>query len=102
MLGLDAVAEPTSFAVSGQPTRSHGRTWAEMVLRQQAMPLDELRVVLTSADHEVVRRHLELHQERLDEWLASQKRCVREVRRILAEPRVRSDRPRSGRRSGSR
>jgi hypothetical protein len=59
--------------------------WAEMVLRDQEMPPDELRVVLTTADPEVVRRHLELHVERLVEWLITQRRRVATVERILAE-----------------
>jgi hypothetical protein len=45
--------------------------WGEMVLRDQEMPPDELRVVLTTADPEVARRHLELHMERLEEWLVT-------------------------------
>jgi hypothetical protein len=59
--------------------------WAEMVLRDQEMPPDELRVVLTTADPEVIRRHLELHMERLVEWLITQRRIVARVERILAE-----------------
>jgi hypothetical protein len=56
-----------------------------MVLRDQEMPPDELRVVLTTADPEVARRHLELHMERLEEWLVTQGRRVPTVERILAE-----------------
>ena len=59
--------------------------WAEMVLRDQEMPPDELRVVLTTADRDLVRRHLELHLERLEELLITQRRSVAAVERILAE-----------------
>jgi len=59
--------------------------WAEMVLRDQEMPPDELRVVLTTADRELVRRHLELHLERFEEWLISQRRSVAAAERILIE-----------------
>ena len=66
-------------------TGSSRVAWAEMVLRDQEMPPDELRVVLTTADPEVIRRHLELHMERLLEWLITQRRMVARVERILAE-----------------
>jgi hypothetical protein len=59
--------------------------WAEMVLRDQEMPPDELRVVLATADRELVRRHLELHLERLEEWLITQRRSVAAAERILIE-----------------
>jgi hypothetical protein len=61
------------------------RGWAETVLRDQGMPSDELRDVLT-ADRELVRRHLELHLERLEERLATQRREVAAIEGILADP----------------
>ena len=45
-------------------------------LRLQRMPFDEIRAVLTSDDPEIVRRHLELHQERLAERYAEERRAV--------------------------
>ena len=72
-------------------TGSERVAWAEAVLRQQGMPADELRVVLTSADPELVRRHLELHLELLDERLAAQKRLVEAIGLILTDPRDRED-----------
>ena len=62
-----------------------GLAWAEMVLRDQEMPPDELRVVLTTPDRELVRHHLELHLERLEERLSTQRRRVAAVERIVAE-----------------
>ena len=59
--------------------------WAEMILRDQEMPSDELRVVLATADRELVRRHLELHLERFEEWLITQRRSVVAAERILIE-----------------
>ena len=56
-----------------------------MVLRDLEMPPDELRVVLTTADRELVRRHLELHLERFEEWLDTQRRSVVVAERILIE-----------------
>ena len=63
--------------------------WAEMVLRDQEMPPDELRVVLATADVELVRRHLELHLERFEEWLITQRRSVVAAERILIEAAAR-------------
>jgi hypothetical protein len=59
--------------------------WAEMVLRDQEMPPGELRVVLTTADRELVRRHVELHLERLEEWLITQRRSLAAAERILTD-----------------
>jgi hypothetical protein len=67
------------------PEASGSIAWAEMVLRDQEMPPDELRVVLATADVELVRRHLELHLERFEEWLISQRRSVAAAERILIE-----------------
>jgi len=63
--------------------------WAETVLRDQEMPFDELRVVLATADRELVRRHLELHLERFEEWLITQRRSVAAAERILIEAAAR-------------
>jgi hypothetical protein len=64
-------------------TRSPRVAWAETVLREQDMPEDELRVVLTSPDRELIRHLLDLHLERLDERLGSQKQDVEAIGRIL-------------------
>jgi hypothetical protein len=67
----------------GQGTRSWRVAWAETVLREQDMPADELRVVLTSSDRELIRHLLDLHLERLEERLVSQKQDVDAIGRIL-------------------
>jgi catechol 2,3-dioxygenase-like lactoylglutathione lyase family enzyme len=59
--------------------------WAETVLRDQEMPPDDLLVVPTSTDRDLARRHLELHLERLEERLTTQRREVEAVERILSE-----------------
>ena len=63
--------------------------WAEMVLRDQEMPPDELRVVMATADRELVRRHLELHLERFEEWIITQRRSVVAAERVLIEAAAR-------------
>lgn len=68
-----------------RPVESGSIAWAEMVLRALEMPPDELRVVLTTADRELVRRHLELHLERFEEWLDTQRRSAVVAERILIE-----------------
>jgi hypothetical protein len=70
--------------VNNDPNGPASLAWAEMVLRDQEMPPEEVRVVVTTADPEVVRRYLELHMERLEEWLIAQRRSVATVERILA------------------
>jgi hypothetical protein len=65
---------------------SGSRSWAETVLRDQGMPPHELRDVLTTEDRELVRRHLQLHLERLEERLVTQRRRMAAIERILADP----------------
>jgi hypothetical protein len=65
--------------------------WAEVVLRDQGMPPDELRIVLTSTDGEVVRRHLDLHLERLEERLSAQRRSLVSAKRFLIDAAVRRE-----------
>jgi hypothetical protein len=49
------------------------------------MPPDELRLLLTTADRQLVHRHIELHLERLEEWLITQRRSVAAAEGILTE-----------------
>jgi hypothetical protein len=58
------------------------------------MPEAEIHSVLTARDPEVVRRHVELHIERLEERLARQRRILRHVERRLSSGAVCG--PRSG------
>ena len=69
---VDVVVEPTAE-----------RTWAAMVLLEQEMSPSELRAILTTHDPKLVRRFIELHRERLEEGLLTQRRCLAAVERIL-------------------
>jgi hypothetical protein len=53
------------------------------MLIEQGMPDEEVRAVLSARDPVVVRRHLELHRERLTERLAEQRAAVDRVERLL-------------------
>jgi DNA-binding transcriptional MerR regulator len=61
------------------------RVKAAVTLRRQRMPLPEIRAILTANDPVTVRRHLELHRERLEEWLAEQRRALVEVESSLTD-----------------
>ncbi len=61
-----------------------GALRAARTLRRQRMPLDEIRTLLTADDPEIVRRHLELHRERLEERLAAQVRTLASIERRWA------------------
>jgi hypothetical protein len=57
--------------------------WAAGTLRRQNMPREEIRAVLAADDPEVIRRYLELHQERLEEWQLEQRWTLARVERFL-------------------
>lgn len=56
---------------------------ARRILRRQGMPSREIRAVLAADDPLVVQRLLELHRERLEEWLEDQRRLVATIERSL-------------------
>ena len=58
-------------------------SWAGGVLRRQLMPPDEVVAVLEAEDPEQIRRHLELHAERLHERLVEQLRTLSRLERLL-------------------
>ncbi len=59
--------------------------WAARTLRDQGMPLEEIRAVLATPDPEIVRRSLSLHRERMEERLADQQRTLSSIERFLTE-----------------
>ncbi len=54
-------------------------------LRSQEMPPQEIRLVATSGDPELVRRHLELHRERLEESFDRQRVELSALQALLLE-----------------
>ncbi len=66
------------------------------VLQSHEMPLDDIRAVLTTDDPELVHRYLELHRERLEEWLTDQRRILAELERRLAKRATERRRGRDG------
>ena len=63
------------------------RATARRILRRQGMPPQEIRAVVASDDPLVARRLLELHRERLEEWLEGQQRLVASIEAsLVGEP----------------
>ena len=58
---------------------------AERILRELGMPPEEIRAVLNTDDPRQVRRHLELHRERLVEELIDRRRRLAALERELAD-----------------
>ena len=61
---------------------------AERILRDLGMPPEEIRTVLVTDDPRLVRRHLELHRERLVEELLDRRRVLAALERELADAAV--------------
>jgi hypothetical protein len=56
---------------------------AGTILRGQGMPPEEVGTVLAAADPTVIRRILELHRERLGEWVEEQRELIGSIERSL-------------------
>jgi hypothetical protein len=56
---------------------------AREILRGQRMPVEEIRAVLAGEDPLMARRLLELHRERLEEWLEEQRSLVAWIERSI-------------------
>jgi DNA-binding transcriptional MerR regulator len=61
------------------------RHTAARTLRDQGMPDREIREVLSSGDSVLVRRHLELHGERLQERLQQQRQTLASLEQLLID-----------------
>lgn len=60
--------------------------WVVRTLRDQGMPPGDIRAVLAADDPELVRQHLELHRERLEEWQAARLETLVRIERALPRP----------------
>jgi hypothetical protein len=59
--------------------------WATRVLLDNGMPPEEIQEVLTTDDARVVRRHMELHRERLVEELFDRHVALASLERVLSD-----------------
>jgi hypothetical protein len=59
------------------------------------MPTEEIRAVLAPGDPVIARRLLELHRERLWEWIEAQHRSLARIERLLDERTTADLAPRS-------
>jgi hypothetical protein len=71
------------------PDRNHGRrtrtlAWAAGALQRHGMPPGEIAAVVSADDPEVVRRHLALHRERMEERLTEAERALSAIESFLA------------------
>jgi hypothetical protein len=64
------------------------RLSAAAVLSRRGMPPGDVSAVLQTRDPRVIRRHLELHRERLMEQAIVQRRAVDQVERLLVDQRL--------------
>ena len=72
-------ASPTTHASRVPPP-----IWATRELLASAMPRGEILAILRTNDPDVVRRHVELHLERLDEHHAERRRSLARAGRLLS------------------
>ena len=74
----------SSRTPTGRPQMST-LTRAAALLRESRMPPDEIRAIVATAEPELVRRYIELHLERLEEWLAAQRHNLASVKLLLRQ-----------------
>jgi hypothetical protein len=78
------------------PEASWRLALATPALMDQGMPPEEIEAILGAHDPEVVRRHLELHEERLEERFADQRRTIGRLMQVIT-PASGARRPSAGR-----
>ena len=70
--------------------------WAVAVLSDQGMPPEEIATMLDAEEPQAVHRFLELHRERLEEYLMGQRMIVELIEVLLTEATGRSEVLREG------
>jgi DNA-binding transcriptional MerR regulator len=83
---VDADAEGSDPAHGSDERMTDVRVRLLLTLRHQRMPLPEIRALLSTHDQMIIRRHLELHRERLEERLAEEKQTLLAVESSLTKP----------------
>jgi hypothetical protein len=84
------------------PEASWRLALATPALMDQGMPPEEIDAMLGADDAEVVRRYLELHEERLEERFADQRRTVGRLMQAITTPKGDQRRAARRRRGGVR
>jgi hypothetical protein len=91
---------PATAAKASRDELSPEASWrlalATPTLMDQGMTAEEIDAILGANDPEVVRRHLELHEERLEERFADQRRTIGRLIQVIT-PASRARRPSAGR-----
>jgi hypothetical protein len=64
------------------------RLSAAALLSSQGRPPGDVSAVLETRDPRLIRRHMELHRERLMEQAIDQRRVIDQVERLLVEQRL--------------
>jgi hypothetical protein len=72
--------------------RRDPNSWAAHVLQEQGMPAAERHAVIDSDEPRTIQRYLDLHRERLEEWLMDQ-RAVLECIEVLLTETIRTRSP---------
>ena len=70
---------------SGDPVGWDDLLWAAHELQRLGMPPTEIHTVLVTDDPEIIRRHMELHRERLQERIADEVATVGRIEASLSE-----------------
>lgn len=89
-----------SVGIGGRDGAPH--RWAVAVLSDQGMPPEEIARMLDAEEPQAVHRFLELHRERLEEYLMGQRMIVELIEVLLTESTGRSELLREAFDEGSR
>lgn len=87
-------ANAGSVSTGGRDGAPH--RWAVAVLSDQGMPPEEIATMLDAEEPQAIHRFLELHRERLKEYLMGQRMIVELIEVLLTEATGRSEVLREG------
>ena len=75
---------PVRLSLGRDPTSSDPIASAVRTLRDLGMPSDEIDEITETDDPRLIHRRLELHRERLEEWLAEQRATLAAIQAHLS------------------